>query len=101
MEVCASYGIPHSQFTGAGDGRWSALDRAKAVAYLAYSRSLCESCGSRPEEWDEAEGGDRFAYITETHRCIGCELIAMEQEQVPDGPEGRGVKVGLRPRKKA
>ncbi|MFF3951383.1 hypothetical protein ACFYYN_42340 [Streptomyces sp. NPDC001902] len=23
MELCHSYGIPHSQFTGAGDGRWT------------------------------------------------------------------------------
>ncbi|WP_258539745.1 hypothetical protein [Streptomyces ipomoeae] len=99
MELCAQYGIPHSQFTGAGEGRWSALDRAKALAWLAYTRAVCGSCGTRAAEWDETHGGDRFAYIPETTRCPGCELIEMERDQVPEGPEGRGVKIGLRPRK--
>ncbi|MFJ4412976.1 hypothetical protein [Streptomyces sp. NPDC088925] len=46
-------------------------------------------------EWEE----DRFAYVPEPQRCPGCELIEMEREQVPQGAEGRGVKIGLRPRK--
>ncbi|GAA0695037.1 hypothetical protein GCM10010193_57190 [Kitasatospora atroaurantiaca] len=98
MELCAAYGIPHSQLMGAGTGRWTALDRAKALAYLHFTRAVCEGCGTRPSEWDEAAGGDRFAYVAESHRCSGCELIEMEQEQVPQGPEARGVKIGLRPR---
>ncbi|GAA3371190.1 hypothetical protein GCM10020367_20850 [Streptomyces sannanensis] len=61
---------------------------------------MCEGCGTRAAEWDEQAGGDRFAYVSETHRCPGCELIAMEQEQVPEGAEGRGVKIGLRPRER-
>lgn len=100
MEVCASYGIPHSRFSGAGDGRWTALDRVKALAWLAYSRAVCDGCGTRMGEWDPEHGGHRFAYTAETHRCPGCELIAMEQEQVPDGHDGRGIKIGLRPRKR-
>ncbi|GAA1353527.1 hypothetical protein ACFPK5_28735 [Streptomyces beijiangensis] len=100
MELCHAYGIPHSQFTGAGDGRrWSARDRAKALAYLVSLRAVCTGCGTRGAEWDPDAGGDRFAYITEPSRCPGCELIEMEREQVPEGPEGRGVKIGLRPRK--
>ncbi|MET9318808.1 hypothetical protein ABZX75_01200 [Streptomyces sp. NPDC003038] len=99
MQLCASYGIPHSHFSGAGDGRWSALDRAKALAYLAYTQASCDGCGTRAAEWDEGMGGDRFAYVPEPYRCPGCELIEMEREQVPDGAEGRGMKIGLRPRK--
>ncbi|WP_225882238.1 hypothetical protein [Streptomyces aureocirculatus] len=49
-------------------------------------------------EWDEEHGGDRFAYVTTTVRCPGCELIAHEQDQVPDGADGYGVRIGLVPR---
>ncbi|MDH6214129.1 MULTISPECIES: hypothetical protein [Streptomyces] len=98
MELCHAYGLPHSQFTGAGDGRWTALDRAKAMAYLAYQRSVCETCGTRAAEWDESQGGDRFAYVAEPYRCVGCEVIEMEREHIPDGPDARGLKIGLRPR---
>ena len=98
MELCERYGIPHSQLLGVGEGRWSALDRAKAMAYLAHQRQVCEGCGTRAGEWDEQSGGDRFAYVAQTHRCPGCELVEMEREQVPDGAEGRGVKIGLAPR---
>ncbi|MFE3196823.1 hypothetical protein [Embleya sp. NPDC059237] len=77
---------------GAGDGRWTASDRAKALAWAAYARSICEGCGTRAAEWDE----DRFAYITTTFRCPGCELIDQERAQVPESE--RGMKVGLIPR---
>ncbi|MGI5526814.1 hypothetical protein ACQEVX_05105 [Streptomyces syringium] len=36
--------------------------------------------------------------MTTTVRCVGCELIAREQDQVPDGPDGYGVRIGLVPR---
>lgn len=70
----------------------------KALAFEAYRRSVCEQCGTRAAEWDEDRGGDRFAYVTTTVRCVGCELIATEQQQVPDGAEGYGVRIGLVPR---
>lgn len=98
LELCDRYAIPHSQFLGAGDGRWSELDRAKALAFSAFRRSVCDGCGTRPAEWDEEHGGDRFAYVTTTVRCPGCELIAHEQDQVPDGADGYGVRIGLVPR---
>jgi hypothetical protein len=100
MAVCKAYGIPHSQFLGADTaGRWTALDRAKAVAYAVFEQTVCASCGTRHAEWDPEQGGSRFAYVAEPSRCPGCELIEMEREQVPDGPDGRGVKIGLRPRR--
>ncbi|MFE0640152.1 hypothetical protein [Streptomyces sp. NPDC058877] len=102
MQLCASYGIPHSQYLGADTGgRWTALDRAKALAWQAYQRATCDGCGTRMAEWDPELGGDRFAYVPEPVRCVGCELIEMEREQVPSGAEGRGVKIGLRPREGA
>ncbi|MHA7956314.1 hypothetical protein ACX9I7_00960 [Streptomyces sp. L500] len=36
--------------------------------------------------------------MTTTVRCVGCELIAREQDQVPDGPDSYGVRIGLVPR---
>lgn len=98
LELCDRWGIPHSQFLGAGDGRWTETDRAKALAFAAYQRTVCDHCGTRLAEWDEEHGGDRFAYITTTVRCPGCELIGHEQDQVPDGPDGYGVRIGLVPR---
>ena len=63
MELCHTYGMPHSQFPGAGDGRWTVLDRAKALAWLAYTRAVCSGCGTRADEWRPELGGDRFAYV--------------------------------------
>ncbi|ANP53645.1 hypothetical protein J2Z21_009328 [Streptomyces griseochromogenes] len=70
----------------------------KALAFAAHQRTVCDQCGTRAAEWDEAAGGDRFAYVTTTVRCPGCELIAHEQDQVPDGMDGYGVRIGLVPR---
>ncbi|MEK2479533.1 hypothetical protein [Streptomyces noursei] len=98
LELCDRWGIPHSQFLGVGDGRWSQTDRAKALAFAAYQRVVCDQCGTRSAEWDEEQGGDRFAYVTTTVRCPGCELIAHEQDQVPEGSDGYGVRIGLVPR---
>lgn len=97
--MCDRYRIPHSYFVGAGDGRWSESDRVKALAFEAYRRSVCEQCGTRAAEWDESVDGDRFAYVTTTVRCVGCELIATEQQTVPEGPDGYGVRIGLVPRR--
>lgn len=97
MELCHKWGMPHSQFRGHGDGTWTDLDRRKALAYAEYQRSVCPSCGTRAEEWDENVGGDEDAYRAFTHRCIGCQVIADRQKQVPQGDEGHGVKVVLVP----
>lgn len=97
MELCREYRIPHSYFRGRGDGIWSDLDRRKALAYAAYTRSVCSQCGTRAEEWDETAGGAEDAYTAITHRCIGCQIIADKQKTVPTGDEGHGVKVLLIP----
>jgi hypothetical protein len=97
MELCHKWGIPHSQWRGHGDGTWTDLDRRKALAYADYLKQVCPSCGTRPDEWDEALGGDEDAYRAVTHRCIGCQLLADKQKTVPAGDEGHGVKVLLIP----
>ncbi|MFJ2752639.1 hypothetical protein [Streptomyces sp. NPDC087297] len=97
LELCDRWGIPHSRFRG-GDGTWTAHDRAKALAYRDLQLHTCAECGTREEEWAEEAGGDRFAYVGSARRCTGCELIALERENVPEGPHGYGVKIGLVPR---
>ena len=97
MEFCDTHGIPHSFFREHGDGSWSDLDRRKAIAYRDHQRTVCSSCGTRAEEWDEQRGGDENAYLAATHKCVGCEVVADKQAEVPDGPEGRGIKVYLLP----
>lgn len=97
LELCDRWGIPHSQFRGHGDGTWSDLDRRKALAYRDYTRTVCPQCGTRPTEWDEAAGGDENAYVAVDHRCVGCQLIADKQDDVPTGAEGHGIKVFLLP----
>ncbi|WLW55255.1 hypothetical protein [Streptomyces sp. YU58] len=97
LELCDRYGIPHSQFLG-GDDRWSGLDRAKALAWAEWQRSVCPECRTRLEEWDRTRGGDPHAYVTDTLRCPGCELIEQERDHVPQDRSGYGVKIQLLPR---
>lgn len=74
---------------------WTAEDRAKVEAYAEWKGACCSSCGTHPDWWDKSKGGHPFAFVTETHRCPGCEIIQQEQEQVP--PEAKGVTVFLIP----
>lgn len=94
---CEKYRIPHSQFLG-GDDRWTALDRAKALAWTEWQRAVCPECHTRLEEWDRKRGGDPHAYVTDTLRCPGCELIEQERDHVPTDRSGYGVKIQLLPR---
>ncbi|MGW0991993.1 hypothetical protein ACWD5V_01470 [Streptomyces sp. NPDC002523] len=97
LELCERFQIPHSQLLG-GDGRWSDLDRAKALAWADWQRSVCPECRTRLQEWDRARGGDPHAYVTDTLRCPGCELIEQERDHVPQDRSGYGVKIQLLPR---
>nr|WSZ96826.1 hypothetical protein OH820_15195 [Streptomyces sp. NBC_00857] len=59
---------------------------------------MCAECHTRIDEWDSERGGDPFAYVTDTVRCPGCELIEQERDHVPHDRSGYGVKVQLLPR---
>jgi rubredoxin len=91
--MCDRWGIPHSHFLG-GPPVWTDLDREKAHAYKQHMREQCDGCGTREEEWQPEAGGHRFAYVPETWRCPGCELLAMEQDNIPED-DGKGVKIAL------
>ncbi|MGS2592119.1 hypothetical protein [Streptomyces hebeiensis] len=97
LELCDRWGIPHSQFKGAGTGRWTARDREKALAYRAYQRTVCPQCGTRESDWDPDLGGDPYAYVAQVHKCWGCEELQARQKEIPEGAAGAGLKVVLLP----
>lgn len=87
MSVCAAYRIPHSQFLA-----WLDEDRDKAIWQHIRERQTCRQCGTRPQEWDPAQGGDRNAYVAEPERCRGCEVNQAAAASLT-GDEGRGVRI--------
>ena len=89
LDVCAAYGIPHSEFLS-----WSEEDRDKAIWHWVWKRQECGTCGTRPDEWDESRGGHRHAYAAEPRRCRGCEVREAAQEAVT-AEDGRGVYITL------
>ncbi|MEU6054236.1 hypothetical protein ABZ829_27920 [Streptomyces xanthochromogenes] len=80
-----------------GDGTWSALDRDKALAYAAYQRTVCPSCGTRHEDWDHGLPGEEDAYVASVQRCVGCQVIADKQAELKDEPDTHGTKIALLP----
>ena len=75
LDYCVPRGIPHSVFLG-----WDRDDRDKALWWLIHQRQTCSACGTRPEQWDEAQGGDLHAYAAEPYHCRGCEVMAQGEE---------------------
>lgn len=75
MEYCGPRGVAHSTFL-----EWSRPDRDKALWWVIHQRSTCPGCGTRPEEWDEEQGGDPDAYEAKPVHCRGCEVRAQGDE---------------------
>jgi hypothetical protein len=44
------------------------------LAWQELDRQTCRGCGTRPEEWNPEQGGDRKAYRAEVRVCPGCEV---------------------------
>jgi len=98
MAYCGPRGIPHSHFLG-GPLHWTAADRDKAIWWQLRQADTCPSCGTRGEEWDEARGGSRNAYVPELARCRGCEVTGRTEETREFKDGGRGLRVSLRRRR--
>lgn len=88
MAVAAEYRIPHSQFLS-----WSEPDRDKAIWHYIRERSRCSECGTRPEEWDETQGGHRHAWQPALRRCRGCELMQARRDSLQGENLGRGIHI--------
>lgn len=98
LELCEDYRIPHSQFLGIGDGTWSERDRAKALAYREYQRSVCPQCGTRYDDWDHGGENEEDQYVAVLQKCVGCEVIADKQKELEDSSASvHGMKVALVP----
>lgn len=79
MSVCEHYRIPHSQLL-----EWEKPDRDKAIWKYLRRVSTCSGCGTRPEEWNPAEGGHRGAYLATETVCTGCRQIEERQKWLRD-----------------
>ncbi|WP_416520010.1 hypothetical protein [Streptomyces achromogenes] len=98
LELCREFRIPHSQFLGLGDGRWTERDRAKALALEEYQRSVCLQCGTRYDDWDHGGDDEEDRYTAVLQKCVGCEVIADKQQELADsGAPMHGMKVALVP----
>lgn len=60
-------------------------------------RGVCPQCGTRETEWIDEAGAYTDAYIAVSHKCMGCEEIALKQKEIPEGAAGAGMKVLLLP----
>lgn len=87
MAICEKYRISHSHYLG-GPSAWTVNDRALAEAYASWSSDCCSKCGTHPDWWDPEKGGHRFAFIADTRRCPGCELLAELDGQIPSDAKG-------------
>lgn len=93
MAVAAAYKIRHSEFL-----TWDTDDRDKALWHHIREQQTCRSCGTRPDEWDPEQGGDRHAYVANVDVCRGCQQLEGRRDSMT-GDEGRGIHIALaRPR---
>jgi hypothetical protein len=78
------------------DPEWTQVDREYALAWTALKAATCATCGTRHDEWQD----DRDAYEGATHYCRGDDVLAMQQESLPKGEDGRtmpGYRAYLKP----
>lgn len=100
MAYCGPRGIPHWHFLG-GPAVWTDHDRHAALSWFIQDRRRCPSCGTDPEDWSEAKGGDRNAFVTEEAVCLGCQRFQTAQERMSKDPvksKMKGLAVRLVPR---
>lgn len=71
-----------------------ASDRDKALWWHIRQREACPGCGTRADEWNEAKGGNRFAYEAKITQCSGCVERERTQE-TREVKEQRGMHVVL------
>lgn len=92
MAYCGPKGIPLSQFLS-----WSEADQDAALAWQSHENRRCGGCGTHPDDWNEKQGGSRYAWHSEHYQCPGCVMRERHADlpQVKDA--GPGIHVRLRP----
>ena len=97
LALCHDWGIGHSRFLAMPEA-----DQDKALAYARFRASQCQGCGTRPEEWDPAVGGDENAYAATEHFCPGCAATAAFRERLQRRKDpAHGVYAVLLPKRDA
>jgi hypothetical protein len=94
VEVSRYYRISHSAFL-----EWSKSDRDKALWAHIREAETCGGCGTRPDEWNPAEGGSTTAYLPTEAVCPGCRRISERQAYLADKHQKHlpgGLKVRLK-----
>lgn len=89
-------GIFHSDFLARSQD-----DRDKAISMWLRKRTTCSQCGTRPEEWDPAQGGHRRAYLAEVQVCRGCQAIAERAKGLDNERANHGHHIVLKRREVA
>lgn len=79
LALCDRWAIPHSRFL-----TFSTLDQGKALAFRHVQAQICSRCGTHPDDFDPAQGGNRNAWIGQSKTCEGCRRIHLEEKGVPD-----------------
>jgi len=93
MDYCGPKGIPLSEFLS-----WSVDDQDAALSWQQRENRRCPGCGTHPGDWNETEGGSRYAWHGEILSCPGCaEQQRMQESPQMKDPLLRGMHVHLRP----
>jgi hypothetical protein len=91
MALCLQYQIPYSHFKG-GPNKWTDDDRAKAVAYSEYLKSLCPNCKTDTEDFRDEDGKplDEPMWYAVIRHCPGCEDLGTVRKEIPEKMKDRG-----------
>lgn len=83
---------------GPGDPQWLDEDREKVHAVLHAGIGECANCGSREEDWRDADGFplEEPTWMVDFVHCLGCDEIERAQRFAAE-QKGRGVTVRLVP----
>lgn len=92
MAYCGPKGIPLSAFLA-----WSEADQDAALAWQGYENRRCHGCGTHPDDWNEKQGGSRFAWHAEHYQCPGCVKREQHSERPQVKDAGPGIHVRLAP----
>jgi hypothetical protein len=58
----------------------------------AFEQSICQSCGTRPEDWDRVK--DHPAFMVESAACRGCREL--ERHRLGHRDDTPGARAGMK-----